>query len=186
MGAQGERKRLPSLTRESPSFLSPSLSSHTVSRQASEADRGDGIFFLDGADSPATVAAAAAAGLLSAPQQQLWALQRYVARPLLLRKKKFHLRVMVLAVGDLAVYFHRNAVVALFASDDFSPGDFSDKCACECMRGCVGAGEPQRKGIANLEPHSSVVSAGLTERRTAAALMAPPTGAGSRMRRTIA
>lgn len=110
--------------------------------KASEADRGDGVFFLDGARPRPEVEALVAAALGSSPQQQLWVIQRYVQRPLLLRGRKFHLRVMVLAVGDLAVYVHRNAV-ALFASDDFSAEDFSDKCGHRA-RGIAAAADGAR------------------------------------------
>lgn len=114
-------RSLPSLHQH---VLSQSL--HNPPRQASEADRGDGVFFLDGSQPGPAVSAAVSAALLASAQQQLWVLQRYVARPLLLRGRKFHLRVMILAVGDLSVFVHRNAV-ALFASDDFSAEDFSDR-----------------------------------------------------------
>lgn len=94
--------------------------------KASEADRGDSIFFIDGS-SPAHETAARVADAFAGCDGQLWVLQRYVARPLLLNSRKFHLRVMILAVGDLSVFVHDNAV-ALFASDDYAPNDLSDKC----------------------------------------------------------
>ena len=46
-------------------------------------------------------------------------LQRYVANPLLLRKRKFHIRAYVLAVGALRVYFYRNCL-ALCAGKRYS------------------------------------------------------------------
>jgi tubulin---tyrosine ligase len=46
-------------------------------------------------------------------------LQRYVANPLLLRKRKFHIRAYVLAVGALRVYFYRNCL-ALCAGKKYS------------------------------------------------------------------
>lgn len=51
-------------------------------------------------------------------------LQRYVADPLLVRGRfKFHLRVMVLAVGDLKVYVHDNAVALCAAEPLFDAGE---------------------------------------------------------------
>lgn len=47
-----------------------------------------------------------------------WVLQKYVEKPLLVNKKKFHLRVHVLAVGRLKVYVHED-VIALIAMDDY-------------------------------------------------------------------
>ena len=46
-------------------------------------------------------------------------LQRYVANPLLLRKRKFHIRAYVVAVGALRVYFYRNCL-ALCAGKRYS------------------------------------------------------------------
>jgi tubulin--tyrosine ligase len=61
-----------------------------------------------------------------------WVLQRYVADPMLVGGKfKFHLRVMALAVGDLTVYVHDNAV-ALCAAEPLGVGgsiDLSNKFA---------------------------------------------------------
>ena len=46
-------------------------------------------------------------------------LQRYVSNPLLLRKRKFHIRAYVVAVGALRIYFYRNCL-ALCAGKKFS------------------------------------------------------------------
>lgn len=46
-------------------------------------------------------------------------MQRYISKPLLLRKRKFHIRAYVLAVGSLRVYFYRNCL-ALCAGKKFS------------------------------------------------------------------
>lgn len=53
-----------------------------------------------------------------------WVIQEYLERPLQLKaydNRKFHLRVYVLAVGDLAVYVYED-ILALFCLDTYKPG----------------------------------------------------------------
>ena len=69
------------------------------------ANKAAGIAIVDGA--------AAAAAHVCDPALRgvgVWVLQRYVARPLTLRGRKFHLRVYVLADGDLRVHVFRQAL----------------------------------------------------------------------------
>lgn len=56
-----------------------------------------------------------------------WVVQRYIANPLLVDKKKFHIRVYVLAVGALKVYVYDD-MLALFATEDYdySPDSLSN------------------------------------------------------------
>ena len=54
-----------------------------------------------------------------------WVIQKYVSNPLLLEnKRKFHLRVYVLAVGNLNVYVYEN-ILALFSLKEYDSDDFS-------------------------------------------------------------
>jgi hypothetical protein len=48
---------------------------------------------------------------IRASQSTTWLLQKFVASPLLFRQRKFHLRVIALACGDLRVHVHRHIVV---------------------------------------------------------------------------
>eukprot|EP00936_MAST-01D_sp_MAST-1D-sp1_P001687 g1687.t1 len=48
-----------------------------------------------------------------------WVLQQYIQRPLLLRGRKFHLRVYALAVGNIAVHVFPE-FLALFARDEYT------------------------------------------------------------------
>ena len=71
--------------------------------KGSESNRGEDIVFLN-ADSPNDRSAAERVMAAEAGSSAAWVLQRYVESPALVRGKfKFHLRVMVLAVGDLTV-----------------------------------------------------------------------------------
>jgi tubulin---tyrosine ligase len=53
-------------------------------------------------------------------------LQRYITNPLLLRKRKFHIRAYILAVSALRVYQYRNCLAlcagATYRNDNFSSG----------------------------------------------------------------
>lgn len=62
------------------------------------------------------------------PDVREWVLQAYVARPLLYRRKKFHLRCYVLAVGDLSVYVWRR-VLLLSSAMEYDAQDLSNALA---------------------------------------------------------
>jgi tubulin---tyrosine ligase len=54
-----------------------------------------------------------------------WVIQKYVSNPLLLfNKRKFHLRVYVLAVGNLSVYVYEN-ILALFSLKEYDCDNLS-------------------------------------------------------------
>jgi tubulin--tyrosine ligase len=52
-----------------------------------------------------------------------WVLQRYISSPLLLGKRKFHIRAYIVAVGALRVYFC-NDCLALLSGTAYRPRDF--------------------------------------------------------------
>jgi tubulin--tyrosine ligase len=58
--------------------------------------------------------------LAAAPELREWVLQRYVQRPLLVDGRKFHLRVYVLAVGNIAVHVFPE-FLALFSLEKYGP-----------------------------------------------------------------
>ena len=67
-----------------------------------------------------------------------WVIQKYIQNPLLLNKRKFHLRVYVLAVGNLKVYVYEN-ILALFSlkeyrDDNFSKDYFSSHITNTCVQ----------------------------------------------------
>lgn len=87
--------------------------------KGSESNRGEDIVFLN-AESPNDCAAAERIMAAEAGSPAAWVLQRYVTDPMLVGGKyKFHLRVMVLAAGDLKVYLHDNAVALRAAESLF-------------------------------------------------------------------
>ncbi|KAK9903517.1 hypothetical protein WJX75_007884 [Coccomyxa subellipsoidea] len=47
-----------------------------------------------------------------------WVLQRYISRPLLINRRKFHIRAYVLCVGSLSVYVYSESL-ALFAGKEY-------------------------------------------------------------------
>ncbi|KAI9921301.1 hypothetical protein PsorP6_002690 [Peronosclerospora sorghi] len=55
-----------------------------------------------------------------------WVVQEYIKRPLLLRGRKFHIRVYVLAVGCLKVYVYRHCLV-LCALKQYQEDDIDNK-----------------------------------------------------------
>ncbi|ETW07522.1 hypothetical protein H310_02023 [Aphanomyces invadans] len=55
-----------------------------------------------------------------------WVVQAYIERPLLLRKRKFHVRVYVVAVGALEVYVYQN-VLLLTSLNAYDPANVDDK-----------------------------------------------------------
>jgi len=61
----------------------------------------------------------------SEPDIREWVLQRYISSPLLLRKRKFHIRAYVLAVSAIRVYLNRG-YLALSAGTRYRKTDTSD------------------------------------------------------------
>ncbi|RHY08739.1 hypothetical protein DYB25_008995 [Aphanomyces astaci] len=55
-----------------------------------------------------------------------WVVQAYIERPLLLRNRKFHVRVYVVAVGALQVYVYQN-VLLLTSLNAYDPNNVDDK-----------------------------------------------------------
>ncbi|EQC38474.1 hypothetical protein SDRG_04182 [Saprolegnia diclina VS20] len=55
-----------------------------------------------------------------------WVVQAYVQRPLLLKKRKFHVRVYVVAVGCLQVFVYQN-VLLLTSLDAYNPANTDNK-----------------------------------------------------------
>ena len=62
---------------------------------------------------------------LPADEKRPWIIQKYIERPLLINRKKFHLRATVLAVGRLKVYLHTQ-MMALTASKPYNTSDLDD------------------------------------------------------------
>ena len=75
--------------------------------KASDSNRGQDVHLFSAGDvgSPEMLAT------IRASQSTTWLLQKFVASPLLFRQRKFHLRVIALACGDLRVHVHRHVVV---------------------------------------------------------------------------
>ena len=85
------------------------------------ANKAAGIAIVDGA--------AAAAAHVCDPALRgvgVWVLQRYVAQPLTLRGRKFHLRVYALADGDLRVHVFRQALALCAAARYDAAADAAD------------------------------------------------------------
>jgi hypothetical protein len=57
-----------------------------------------------------------------------WVLQRYIANPLLLSHRKFHIRSYVLAVSDLSVYLYKDCL-ALCSGSRYNKDDTTNMCA---------------------------------------------------------
>lgn len=53
-----------------------------------------------------------------------WVLQRYIRSPLLVGRRKFHLRAYVLAAGALRAWLFADSVLALFSLADYDPDEF--------------------------------------------------------------
>jgi hypothetical protein len=75
--------------------------------KASDSNRGQDVhlFTSDDIGSPEMLST------IKASQSTTWLLQKFVASPLLFRERKFHLRVLALACGDLRVHVHKHVVV---------------------------------------------------------------------------
>lgn len=80
-------------------------------------------------------------GLLKARVGEIWVMQRYIERPLLLAGRKFHLRVHTLAVGALAVYVHDD-IIALKSTAPYADADAKDTWA-HLTNHCVQVAHPE-------------------------------------------
>ncbi|KAI8336081.1 tubulin-tyrosine ligase family-domain-containing protein [Chlamydoabsidia padenii] len=58
-------------------------------------------------------------------QVREWVIQRYIDRPLLVNRRKFHVRAYVLAVNNIQVYLYRD-MLALFAMKDYTLDHLDD------------------------------------------------------------
>jgi tubulin--tyrosine ligase len=67
---------------------------------------------------------------------QEWIYQRYIQNPLLINKRKFHLRVYVICTGNLTVHFSTDCL-ALFAAESYQPT------AGHITNSCVNSGNEQ-------------------------------------------
>ena len=63
--------------------------------------------------------------VLDEPDIREWILQDYIGNPLLLNKRKFHIRVYVLAVGSIKVYVY-DEVLVLCSGTKYNPNDVSE------------------------------------------------------------
>ena len=73
--------------------------------KASDSNRGQDVHVFSSGGSPEMLST------IKSSQSTTWLLQKFVASPLLFRERKFHLRVVALACGDLRVHVHRHVVV---------------------------------------------------------------------------
>ena len=64
--------------------------------------------------------------LRASPELREWVVQRYVDRPLLVDRRKFHLRVYVLCVGRLQVYVCKD-ILALFSLREYTTAKLSER-----------------------------------------------------------
>lgn len=60
------------------------------------------------------------------PDLREWVVQRYIERPLLVDRRKFHLRVYVLCVGRLQVYVCKD-ILALFSLQEYASATLSER-----------------------------------------------------------
>jgi tubulin--tyrosine ligase len=75
--------------------------------KASDSNRGQDVHLFSAGD----IGSQAMLDIIQGSQSSTWLLQKFVASPLLFRERKFHLRVIALACGDLRVHVHRHVVV---------------------------------------------------------------------------
>ena len=75
--------------------------------KASDSNRGQDVHLYTSAD----IGSEDMLRTISESQSTTWLLQKFVSEPLLFRQRKFHLRVIAMAVGDLRVHVHRHVVV---------------------------------------------------------------------------
>ena len=71
-------------------------------------------------------AAALLTALRANPELREWVVQRYIARPLLVDRRKFHLRVYVLCVGRLQVYVCKD-VLSLFSLRVYDDASWAER-----------------------------------------------------------
>jgi len=75
--------------------------------KASDSNRGQDVHLFSSGE----IGSTAMLSTIQASQSTTWLLQKFVASPMLFRERKFHLRVIALACGDLRVHVHRHVVV---------------------------------------------------------------------------
>ena len=112
----------------------------------SEGNRGRGLVVADASDTSSWRRAVAAR---EAQPDATFVLQRYVAKPLLLSRRKFHVRVHVLCVGDVRVLVHEHAVVLLSATA-YDATDLDNR-AAHVTNHCVQAAQEDGDGDRDIE-----------------------------------
>lgn len=72
-------------------------------------------------------------------QVREWVIQRYIHKPLLVNKRKFHVRAYVLAKSNIQVYLYKD-MLALFAMKDYDTSNLEDNLT-HLTNTCLQAGE---------------------------------------------
>ena len=75
--------------------------------KASDSNRGQDVHLFNSSD----IGLQAMLNTIQGSQSTTWLLQKFVSSPLLFRERKFHMRVIAMACGDLRVHVHRHIIV---------------------------------------------------------------------------
>lgn len=91
------------------------------------------------------------------PELREWVVQRYVERPLLVDRRKFHLRVYVLCVGRLQVYVCKD-ILALFSLREYATAGLSERDA-HITNTCVQNPESPEEEMRSVQMWDEVIEA---------------------------